>query len=51
MPIYMDVLRIERLVVIIARGHVTAEDSAYGGRPASVELTLPPLAGLYLSPA
>lgn len=32
-------------------GQVTAEDSAYGGRPASVELTLPPLAGLYLSPA
>ena len=32
-------------------GQVTAEDSAYGGRPASVELTLPPLAGLYLSSA
>lgn len=25
MPIYMDILRIERLVVIVARGHVTAE--------------------------
>lgn len=28
MPIYMDILRIERLVVIIARGHVTAEQIA-----------------------
>jgi hypothetical protein len=28
MPIYMDILRIERLVVIIARGHVTAEEIA-----------------------
>jgi hypothetical protein len=25
MPIYMDILRIDRLVVIVARGHVTAE--------------------------
>ena len=28
MPIYMDILRIERLVVIVARGHVTAEEIA-----------------------
>jgi GT2 family glycosyltransferase len=28
MPIYMDVLRLERLVVIVARGHVTAEQIA-----------------------
>lgn len=26
MPIYMDIIRIERLVVIVARGHVTAEE-------------------------
>lgn len=26
MPIYMDILRIERLVVIVARGHVTADE-------------------------
>lgn len=32
MPIYMDVLRIERLVVIIARGHVTAEEIAANTR-------------------
>lgn len=32
MPIYMDVLRIERLVVIVARGHVTAEEIAANTR-------------------
>jgi 1,4-alpha-glucan branching enzyme len=31
-------------------GTVTAEPYAFGGRPASVELTLPPLAGLWLVP-
>ncbi len=28
MPIHMDILPIERLVVIVARGHVTAEEMA-----------------------
>lgn len=28
MPIYMDILRIERVVVIVARGHVTPEEIA-----------------------
>ena len=28
MPIYVDILRIERLVVIVARGHVTVEEIA-----------------------
>jgi hypothetical protein len=28
MPIYMDIVSIERLVVILARGHVTAEEIA-----------------------
>ena len=28
MPIYMDILRIERLVVIVARGHVTTDEIA-----------------------
>lgn len=28
MPIYMDIIRIERLVLILARGHVTAEEIA-----------------------
>lgn len=32
MPIYMDILRIERLVVIVARGHVTAEEIAENTR-------------------
>ena len=31
-------------------GAVTALDEPWGGRPASVELTLPPLAGLWLAP-
>jgi 1,4-alpha-glucan branching enzyme len=31
-------------------GSVEAEDVAWSGRPASVELTLPPLAALYLKP-
>lgn len=31
-------------------GAVTATDEAWAGRPASVELTLPPLAGLWLRP-
>ena len=32
-------------------GSVDASDVGWGGRPASVELTLPPLAGLWLVPA
>lgn len=32
MPIYMDILRIERLVMIVARGHVTAEEIAANTR-------------------
>ena len=28
MPIHMDIMRIERLVVILARGHVTADEIA-----------------------
>jgi len=28
MPIHMDIIRIERLVVILARGHVTADEIA-----------------------
>jgi 1,4-alpha-glucan branching enzyme len=32
-------------------GSVDATDEPFGGRPASVELTLPPLAGLWLVPA
>jgi 1,4-alpha-glucan branching enzyme len=32
-------------------GSVVAEDVPWGGRPASVELTLPPLGGLWLVPA
>ena len=31
-------------------GTVHATDTPYAGRPASVELTLPPLAGLWLRP-
>jgi len=31
-------------------GAVEASDTPWGGRPASVELTLPPLAGLWLAP-
>ncbi|PJJ71799.1 1,4-alpha-glucan branching enzyme [Diaminobutyricimonas aerilata] len=31
-------------------GEVVAEDVPWNGRPASVELTLPPLGGLYLTP-
>ena len=31
-------------------GSVTASDEPWGGRPASVELTLPPLGGLWLAP-
>ncbi len=32
-------------------GSVIASDEPWGGRPASVELTLPPLGGLWLAPA
>ena len=32
MPIYMEILRIDRLVVIVARGHVTAEEIAENTR-------------------
>ncbi|WP_428674667.1 hypothetical protein [Reyranella sp.] len=32
MPIHMDILPIERLVVIVARGHVTAEEMAENTR-------------------
>ncbi|WP_082514898.1 1,4-alpha-glucan branching protein GlgB [Yonghaparkia sp. Root332] len=31
-------------------GSVTGDDTPWGGRPASAELTLPPLAGLWLAP-
>ena len=31
-------------------GVVTGTDTPWGGRPASAELTLPPLAGLWLAP-
>ncbi|MGY6498629.1 MAG: alpha amylase C-terminal domain-containing protein, partial [Microcella sp.] len=31
-------------------GGVDGEDTPWGGQPASVELTLPPLAGLWLQP-
>jgi hypothetical protein len=40
MPIYMDVSRMNRLVVIVAKGHVTAEEVAANTR-ALVEADVP----------
>lgn len=40
MPIHMDILRIDRLVVFVARGHVTAEEIAESIR-ALVEANVP----------